>query len=154
MRKKLIIMICTLILIIISGIISYIYLNQKEWIYNEYSVGHFSKDTYLDGGTGEIEVDSTFRIRYFCTITSGDIILEVTDENGEQLLNKVITETCEGEVEINITYPQNCYLHTYTQNPDSDVNLVLEIAKQKTNLEQLKIKIDIMTGGRIFGGSL
>lgn len=153
MKKKLIISISILLLIVLIVVGAYLYLTQVEWYVSGGSEGHYSNDTYQPGGVSESEYKDSFKIRYFYTIKSGDIIIEVTDENGAVLVHKLIEESCEGELDVIIDHPQTCYITSYTETPDIDIIETTEIVEQRTKLDSILNDLDKMTGGRIYGDS-
>ena len=145
MKKKIIIFIIVILVIIVTSI----YLMQKKWEYAEWSEGYFSAETYLDGGTGEWEFEGNIKIKYYATINKGDVIIELTDQNNNEIYKEIISDTGESEVELHFEQPQICYLHQYTDNKDSDVRLHIYMAKEKSNFEKLVRTLDNMTGGMI-----
>lgn len=53
-RKLKILIVCLVVVILVAA--TAIYLHHGEWVYYDYSEGHYGADTYYGGGYGEIDV--------------------------------------------------------------------------------------------------
>lgn len=132
---KMIIPIAIVIAVSIT-ILAVCYFRKTEWVTERGTEGQFSRETYLDGGTGEWEYDDDMRIYYRYNILSGSVCFQLTDENGDVVYNMVIDESCEGYIYMSDIGSGVFYDHEFALSEDTQATSYTEIQRKRSNWEK------------------
>lgn len=146
MKRRIIIIIPLLII----GVLI-VYLSSAKW-YNVIGwEAHYSKDTYLEGGEGNLYYDENFRIHYQYIVNSGGARFELKDEDGKIVYEMDVTESCEGYIYFDDIGKGNYYDHGYALDDTSDVYCVGNVQLKRSNLTMFLNNINKHSGYKLFG---
>lgn len=129
-----------LVILLLSGTVVFLmgyYFKKVSWYTFLGSEGHYSKDTYLIGGTGEAEYTENMRIHYQYTVISGGAYFELSDADGNVVYRMEVAESCDGYIYISDFGAGVYYDHGGALNENSDVYVVLDMQVSRTNWERL-----------------
>ncbi|MBQ4524167.1 MAG: hypothetical protein IJA10_14635 [Lachnospiraceae bacterium] len=139
MRKRPIILILiTLIICIIAGI----YFSQSIWEKRAGSEGYYSKDTYLEGGTGRHMYSKDVRIHYNYIIESGGLKYEILDEFGNVVYELEVTESCSGYITFDNETPILYYESEYALTEDTIAHSTIAFEVRYSNWEMFLITLN------------
>ncbi len=128
-----------LIILLLSGTAAFLtgYFRKASWYTFLGSEGHYSRDTYLIGGTGEVEYTENMRIYYQYTVISGGAYFELSDADGNVVYRMEVTESCDGYIYISDFGAGVYYDHGGALDEYSDVYETLDMQVSRTNWERL-----------------
>lgn len=122
--------------VLLITLVAVLYFRKTEWVMDRGMQGGFSKETYLDGGTGEWEYDDDMRIYYSYNISSGSICFQLTNESGEVVYNMEIDKSCEGYIYMSDVGSGVLYDHEFALSEDTVATSYTEIQYKRSNWEK------------------
>lgn len=135
-KKKLFKFFAVIVILLVITLLAVLYFRKTEWIMDVGAEGQISKETYLDGGTGEWEYDADMRIYYRYNISSGSMCFQLTNENGEIVYNMVVDESCEGYIYMSDIGSGVFYDHDFALSEDTKAISYTEIQRKRSNWEK------------------
>ncbi len=135
-KRKLFKIFAVIVILLVITLLAVLYFRKTEWIMDVGAEGQISKETYLDGGTGEWEYDADMRIYYRYNISSGSMCFQLTNENGEIVYNMVVDESCEGYIYMSDIGSGVFYDHDFALSEDTKAISYTEIQRKRSNWEK------------------
>ncbi len=135
-KRKLFKIFAVIVILLVITLLAVLYFRKTEWIMDVGAEGQISKETYLDGGTGEWEYDADMRIYYRYNISSGSMCFQLTNENGEIVYNMVVDESCEGYIYMSDIGSGVFYDHEFALSEDTKAISYTEIQRKRSNWEK------------------
>ncbi len=135
-KRKLFKIFAVIVILLVITLLAVLYFRKTEWIMDVGAEGQISKETYLDGGTGEWEYDADMRIYYRYNISSGSMCFQLTNENGEIVYNMVVDESCEGYIYMSDIGSGVLYDHEFALSEDTKAISYTEIQRKRSNWEK------------------
>lgn len=134
MKKRIILIISIITILFVTG---GIYFSQSTWEERESGEGSYSKDTYLDGGTGRHMYSDNVRIYYDYIIESGGLRFELLDESGNVVYELEVTESCSGYITFDNKTPTLYYDREYALTEDTIAHSFTSFELRYNNFEML-----------------
>ncbi len=122
-----------IIMIILFTVVAVCYFRKTEWVMERGTRGQFSKETYLEGGTGEWEYDENMRIYYSYVISSGSMCFQLTNENGDIVYDMVVDKSSEGYIYLSDVGSGVLYDHEFALSEDTRATSYTEIQYKRSN---------------------
>ncbi len=123
------------------ALLTVLYFRKTEWVMDRGAQGQFSKETYLDGGTGEWEYDENMRIYYSFNVSSGSMCFQLTDESGEIVYNMVVDKSCEGYIYMSDIGSGVFHDHEFALSEDTKATSWIEIQRKRSNWEKFRNRL-------------
>ena len=137
MKKKVVI---SLIVILIVLIVLLVALSRREWVVISTGEGHYSKDTYLDGGTDYININKNVRITEDFIINKGSIRFIVKDvSSGKEYYNETFSETGTKIISFQNEKTVECEYITELSD-DADIVSTTKVEEYQNYFDKLRIK--------------
>ncbi|MCM1400000.1 MAG: hypothetical protein NC225_11040 [Clostridium sp.] len=136
-----IIILIVIVIVAVIAILSVFYFRKTEWVMERGAKGQFSKETYLDGGTGEWEYDENMRIYYSFNISSGSVCFQLTNEKGDIVYNMAVDKSCEGYIYLSDVGTGVLYDHEFALSEDTRATSYTEIQYKRSNWQKFKSRV-------------
>lgn len=142
----------TAIVIVIAVLALTVYFLQGQWEGKVGSEGHYSAETYLEGGFAECRFfTNKARLKYSYIIESGGMCFELTDEQGNIVFEHEFKESGSGYLAIEDVNPGNYYYHEYAISEDTVADVNWWLQEKKNNFMLFLRRINRWSQYRLFG---
>lgn len=139
------------VLVALTAILTLAYFFMEQWCPIEGSKGHYSAETYLDGGTGSYHFSKRTRVHYNYVIESGGICFELKDEQGTVVYERQFRESGSGYMTFEDVEPGSYYYHEYALGEDTVAHINTAIERKRNNFLLMLKKWNERSGYRLFG---
>ncbi len=149
--KKLAIIICATVAVVIIGVMCASYFSQSDWCKTEGWQGEYNTDSVTVNGVEGMECNCSVntRIVYSYAITSGGAELKISrDVDGKDVVKSIVVteDNSDGIITFENDEAEKLYLHETALSRDSDYYAEVDIEVNRTKWRQFLLRMAFKYG--------